>query len=207
MKVQISKFLQKENLVIKLIVFSTLLFNCNTSKITNNKPTKAYYTIINEIVLKDSISTIQKTMYKHYIESKKHTKEEIDSVIAYRKRRNHHLFLRQNNNQLLFHIKNDLNKKSGDLFNLFSSEKLKTVLSVFPEEGNLNSSFISSKIKIVKENKFGHQFSSPIFIGNEMIIYHLYIKGHNNASSEILVYSILKRKKPKLIKRFYRAHS
>lgn len=213
MKEQILKFSLKDSHVIKSIVFIYILilaFGCKTNNNLkyNNSIDAPYYSVLNDIVLKDSISANQKEAFANYIKTKKYTEEQIEHYVEKTNKRRSHLFLIQMNNKLFFYINKELDKGEGQLTRYFGKEKLKQVLKNFPEEKMLDTLQLNNEIKFIKgKSEFGHLFSSPIFINNEMIIHYTNYVGKDNMFSYVYIFDITDRDNPKLIKRFYRTIS
>ena len=216
MKLIILKYWQLDNPALKLIiVFFISLISCKAQLIENPSAIeKHYHTIINKIVLKDTvISEARKRIWQNRIDTGKSTPEEIDNRISIHNEKCRTVFLQQSNANIIAIINKDL-ERGGPLTNYFGRQKLQKALLNQTHNITINESLLDSIIKIndgTGDSGFmfygGHVFSAPVVLGDYIIIHHAKFTGKYSMWSRVLIYSISKEGKPILKKIFYRSMS
>ena len=75
--------MKKKDLIIITLLFLIIIPNCKSQSINKDDVDIAYYNVINQIVLQDTIITdVQKKMNIYNLESGKYSKEQIENYMV-----------------------------------------------------------------------------------------------------------------------------
>lgn len=198
MRLQISNLFRMERLAIKILILLSL-YSCKAQQIDNN--INSYYIVINKIISRDSIS--KENRIKLINSDSKFSNEQKNQIIYRISDEKSYIYLKQYNTRLKSIIEKELKHftKYSPLIDFFGEKKIKAILRKFPKEILLDKNKLDPNIKIISsKNEHGHSFSSPIIIGDKMIIYHHKFSSKYDSYSEIHIYLINEKCKPKLIK-------
>ena len=207
MKLKILKYSQKVNLVIKLLSINFVLFAMISCKSQLNIQNKAYYQIVNRIVLQDTIiGQTKKDIWANRLKKKKSTIEQIENHRLRVFDEGCYINLEQNNEYLKTIIEKEITnyRKYKPLVDYFGENKLIRGLENMQKEEILDKSKLDPYIKFVSaKNQHGHLFSSPLIIDGKMLIFHTKFTSEYSSISKLLLYLIDDVHEPKLEEIFY----
>lgn len=187
--------IQDDKLILKKKFFSPIVKPCKKEILISNK-IERNYSIINNLVLSDTL--IKSKILKLKKKYSKETMEEIQQKGSF-------IFLHYNNKSIIRYIEDNL-LNGGHLLNYFCKNQLESALYQIQKKGkdSINRLKLNPLIKITKsDSDYGHKFSLPIIIDDNILIFHSNKKSKYNISSEVLIYKTQQNKKPILVKRYY----
>jgi hypothetical protein len=196
--------------VIKVLIFllSLSIISCKSKLIDKSQIDleKQYNYIINDIVSND-LSSIKEHMIPYWqmqIDSGYKTSEQVNKSKTSILKRYMTVNLTQSNDRFIYMVENDI-KENKELTKYFGQKNLKKGLECIENVAlNIEPSLLNKDFIIMKENhdgsyyenNNGHYFSSPMILGNKMIIEHTFLTGFNQGHSQILIYKLSKDELP-----------